>query len=198
MAFEGAFLVWTALAIFIPGRSPLSSRALYRTVAQDRSRSQALDVLRMYAEKGQEPPASVTSAISAVASACTPFTVMRCPRLRVPLPNRRVKTTWLTLRGASCADWVAAGIAWWRMPDNGEPGPLVIGGDLRDLLRRLRRCAPRRVFTTPSGGSVITDYDSALIDEILGTDQRVQIPDHCHQQAVRGFLRRLLAQRSGR
>ena len=67
MDFEGAFLAWTALAIFIPLALSVAVPGIYRTWVEYRSRSKALDVLRVYAEKGQEPPTSVIAAISAVA-----------------------------------------------------------------------------------------------------------------------------------
>ena len=87
---------------------------------EHRTRTKALDVLRTYAERGEEPPASIVEAIAAVGSA--------------PRPGPR--------RGAGCvptradhmayfAAWIvaalgSAGIAWWWILRSGEPGALAI------------------------------------------------------------------------
>ena len=47
MNFEGAFLAWTALAIFIPLALSVAVPGVYRTWVEYRSRSKALDVLRV-------------------------------------------------------------------------------------------------------------------------------------------------------
>jgi len=57
MQSEGEVLVWLALAVFVPLALGVMIQGVYRTWVDYRSRSQALDVLRVYAEKGQEPPA---------------------------------------------------------------------------------------------------------------------------------------------
>jgi hypothetical protein len=125
MDFEGAFLIWTALAIFIPLALSVIIPGVYRTWVEYRSRSQALDVLRVYAEKGQEPPASVTSAIGAVASAGTPF-INAAPAPAGAFSKTTRENHLAHVAGSVVCGLGAAGIAWWRMPENGEPGPLVI------------------------------------------------------------------------
>jgi len=151
MDFEGAFLAWTALAIFIPLALSVAIPGVYRTWVEYRSRSQALDVLRVYAQKGQEPPASVTSAIAAFAAASSPFINSGpTPAGGFSRPTREHHLAHLA--GSVVCGLGAAGIAWWRWPDNGEPGPLVIwavviaiffaGGVAARLVG---------VFTAPSG-----------------------------------------------
>ena len=123
MDFEGAFLAWTALAIFIPLALSVVIPGVYRAWVEYRSRTRALDVLRVYAEKGQEPPASVMGAIAAVAWVDRPGTA--------PVPggpsSRPTRENHLAhLAGSVVCGLGAAGIAWWRWPDEGDPGPLVI------------------------------------------------------------------------
>jgi uncharacterized membrane protein HdeD (DUF308 family) len=151
MRFEGEFLVWTALAIFIPLALSVIVPGVYRTWVEYRSRSQALDVLRVYAEKGQEPPASVTSAIGAVASAGAPFVNA------APVPagawSRPTRENHLAhLAGSVVCGLGAAGIAWWRMPDEGDPGALVIWAVIFAIFFAGSVAARLvGVFTTPSG-----------------------------------------------
>ena len=125
MDSEGEFLVWTALAIFIPLTLSGSSRASTARGSSIARARKALDVLRVYAEKGQEPPASVTSAIGAVASAGTPFnSAAPAPAGAFSKPTRENHLAHVA--GSVVCGLGAAGIAWWRMPDDGEPGALVI------------------------------------------------------------------------
>lgn len=151
MGFEGAFLVWTALGVSIPLALSVIVPGVYRTWVEYRSRSQALGVLRVYAEKGQEPPASVTGAIAAVASAGAPFANA------APAPagavSRATRENHLAhLAGSVVCGLGAAAIAWWRMPDNGAPGPLVMWAVVVAIF--FAGSAAARlvgVFTTPSG-----------------------------------------------
>jgi uncharacterized membrane protein HdeD (DUF308 family) len=151
MDFEGALLAWTALAIFIPLALSVIIPGVYRTWVEYRSRSQALDVLRVYAEKGQEPPASVTSAIGAVASAGTPFVnAAPAPAGAFARPTREHHLAHVA--GSVVCGLGAAGIAWWRMPDNGEPGALVIWAVIFAIFFAGSVAARLvGVFTTPSG-----------------------------------------------
>lgn len=151
MDFEGEFLFWTALAIFIPLMLSVIIPGVYRTWVEYRSRSQALDVLRVYAEKGQEPPASVTSAIGTVASAGTPFiNAAPAPAGAFSRPTRENHLAHVA--GSVVCGLGAAGIAWWRMPDNGEPGALVIWAVIFAIFFAGSVAARLvGVFTTPSG-----------------------------------------------
>ena len=125
MDFEGSFLVWTALAIFIPLMLSVMIPGIYRTWTEYRERTKALDVLRVYAEKGQEPPASVTAAITAVASASSPFTnAAPAPPFPFPSPTREKHLSHVA--GSVVCGLGAAAIAWWRWPADGEPGPVVM------------------------------------------------------------------------
>jgi hypothetical protein len=151
MRFEGEFLVWTALAIFIPLALSVIGPGVYRTWVEYRSRTQALDVLRLYAEKGQEPPASVTSAIGAFASAGTPFVNAAPPPAWAH--SRPTRENHLAhVAGSVVCGLGAAGIAWWRMPENGEPGALVIWAVIFAIFFAGSVAARLvGVFTSPSG-----------------------------------------------
>lgn len=150
MDFEGAFLAWTALAIFIPLALSVAVPGVYRTWVEYRSRSQALDVLRIYAEKGQEPPASVMGALTVAAAPTAPAAHASLPPSVFPGPTREKHMAHLA--GSLVCGLGATGVAWWRWPADGNPGPLVIwavviaiffaGGVAARLVG---------VFTTPSG-----------------------------------------------
>ena len=151
MQSDGAVLIWTALAIFIPLTLSVMIPGVYRTWVEYRSRSQALDVLRVYAEKGQEPPASVTNAIGAIASAGTPFiNAAPAPAGAFFKPTREKHLAHVA--GSLVCGLGAAGIAWWRMPDDGEPGALVIWAVIFAIFFAGSVAARLvGVFTTPSG-----------------------------------------------
>ena len=147
-----AFLVWTALAIFIPLMLSWMIPAVYRTWVEHRSRSQALDVLRVYAEKGQEPPASVTSALAAVASIGAPAFGGAPPPAGAFRPRPTRETHLAHLAGSLVCGLGAAWIAWWRMPDVGNPGPLVIWAVVFAIFFAGSVAARLvGVFTAPSG-----------------------------------------------
>ena len=151
MRFEGEFLVWAALAVFVPLTLSVMIPSVYRTWVDYRSRSQALDVLRVYAEKGQEPPASVTSAIGAFASTGSPF-MTGAPPPAVPCSKPTRANHLAHLAGSVVCGLGAAGIAWWRMPDSGPPGALVMWAVVVAIF--FAGSAAARlvgVFTTPSG-----------------------------------------------
>ena len=151
MHFEGEFLVWAALAVFIPLALSVIIPGVYRTWVEYRSRSQALDVLRVYAEKGQEPPASVTSAIAAFASPSAPFiNAAPAPAGAFSRPTRENHLAHVA--GSVVCGLGAAWIAWWRMPANGEPGALVIWMVVIAIFFAGSVAARLvGVFTTPSG-----------------------------------------------
>ena len=149
MNSDGAFLVWAALAIFVPLSLGVMIQGVYRTWVEHHSRNQMLDLLRIYAEKGQEPPASVTSAFGAVASSGAPF----AHAAPVPAFSRPTREKHLAhLAGSVVCGLGAAAIAWWRMKDGGEPEPVVILA-LVFAVFFAGSAAARLVgvFTTPSG-----------------------------------------------
>jgi hypothetical protein len=80
-----------------------------------RKHTKVLDVLRIYAERGEEPPASVITALTAVSGKpATP-----------PAPTPR---SWHLAHVAANAVFTAGlgGFAWWRSAQTGEAGTLVI------------------------------------------------------------------------
>ena len=86
---------------------------------EHRTRTRALDVLRVYAERGEEPPASVTQALSWVSG---------WPKAARPADDNQDRIGRPRTRGGflahAAADAVfAAGFswfAWWRYGDLGE------------------------------------------------------------------------------
>ena len=89
-----------------------------------RTRTRALDVLRVYAERGEEPPASVTQALTWVSG---------WPRKIDPSDNRdrlgRPRTRGGFLAHAAANTVFAAGFwgfAWWRYSELGEASTGVI------------------------------------------------------------------------
>ena len=163
MKSDGEFLVWTALAIFIPLTFSWMIPTIYRTWVEYRSRTRALDVLRVYAEKGQEPPASVTAAIGAMALTATPFnSATPAPAGAFSKPTRANHLAHVA--GGVVCGLGAAGIAWWRWPDDGEPGALVIWAVVIAIFFAGSVAARLvGVFTTPSGR--LRDASGRLLDE---------------------------------
>jgi hypothetical protein len=89
-----------------------------------RTRTRALDVLRVYAERGEEPPSSVTQALTSVSG---------WPRAAAASDNRdrlgRPRTRGGFLAHAAANTIFAAGFswfAWWRYSDLGEASTGVI------------------------------------------------------------------------
>ena len=90
-----------------------------------RTRSKALDVLRVYAERGEEPPASVTQALTWVSG---------WPRFQVDTSDNRDRIGRPRTRGGFLAHAAANavfaagfwGFAWWRYSELGEAGTGVI------------------------------------------------------------------------
>jgi hypothetical protein len=147
---EHEFLVWAALAVFIPLALSFVIPSAYRTWVDHRSRRQAFDLLRVYAEKGQEPPASVISAIGAAVSAGNPFGSAPPPPAG-PFPRPTRANHLAHLAGSVVCGLGAAGIAWWRWPGSGEPGALVIWAVIFAIFFAGSVAARLvGVFTTPS------------------------------------------------
>jgi hypothetical protein len=89
---------------------------------EHRTRTRALDVLRIYAERGEEPPASVIQAVMGVSRGG-----------RIDPPARRSPTRASHLSHAAPNAVFAAGLAalaWWRMPESGD---LDTGGGIAIL-----------------------------------------------------------------
>jgi hypothetical protein len=89
-----------------------------------RTRTKALDVLRVYAERGEEPPPSVTQALTWVSG---------WPR-NPPEADNRDRIGRPRTRGGFIAHAAAnsvftagfSGLAWWRVSETGEVSPGVI------------------------------------------------------------------------
>lgn len=89
-----------------------------------RARTKAIDVLRVYAERGEEPPASVMQALTLVSG---------WPK-GAPAPDNRDRIGRPRTRGGFLAHAAAnatfaigfAGFAWWRYSDLGEASTGVI------------------------------------------------------------------------
>lgn len=81
-----------------------------------RKHAKALDVLRIYAERGQEPPEAVVQALMAISP--------RAPaKPAAPTPR-----SWHLAHVAANGVFTAGlgGLAWWRHGETGEAGTLVI------------------------------------------------------------------------
>lgn len=87
---------------------------------EHRTRTRALDVLRVYAEKGEEPPSSVLQALaSASASGWAPKPQVDDNRDRIGRP--RTRGGFLAHAAANSVFAVGFfGFAWWRYADLGE------------------------------------------------------------------------------
>ena len=151
MHSEGEVLVWLALAVFVPLALGVMMQGVYRTWVDYQSRSRALDVLRVYAEKGQEPPASVTSAIGIFASDRRP-SIHAAPASKGHCSRPTRENHLAHVAGSVVCAIGAAGIAWWRMPSEGAPGALVMWAVVIAIF--FAGSAAARlvgVFTSPSG-----------------------------------------------
>jgi len=85
-----------------------------------RSRTRALDVLRIYAERGEEPPESVMQALaSASASAWARKVDIRDNRDRLGRPRTRGGFLAHAAANAVFAAGLSA-LAWWRISTSGE------------------------------------------------------------------------------
>jgi hypothetical protein len=75
-----------------------------------------LDVLRAYAERGEEPPPPVVQALTAISGR---------PPDAAPAPKPR--SWWLAHIAANSIFTIGfSGLAWWRFTEAGETGTLVI------------------------------------------------------------------------
>jgi len=89
-----------------------------------RTRTRGLDTLRMYAERGEEPPASVMDAVTKVTN---PWGTPSQPRPAV------AQTRANHLAHAAASTVIAAGLAglvWWRVSAYGEKGAGIVVGCL--------------------------------------------------------------------
>jgi hypothetical protein len=88
---------------------------------EHRTRTRALDVLRIYAERGDEPPASVVQSVTAVSGTPRGF------KPEAAGPRRSARGRHLAHAAANTV--FTAGLswlAWWRFSATGEAGPGVI------------------------------------------------------------------------
>jgi hypothetical protein len=84
-----------------------------------RTRTRALDVLRVYAERGEEPPPSVVQALTAVSGWAY--------RPQPGEKRSRTRGGWLAHVAANAVFVVGlSALAWWRYSTTGEAGPGVI------------------------------------------------------------------------
>ena len=91
---------------------------------EHRTRTKGLDTLRIYAERGQEPPASVIEAVTKVSN------VWGRPPNSMPA---RPQTRGNHLAHAAASTVIAAGLTalvWWRVSAYGEKGVGIIVGIL--------------------------------------------------------------------
>src|SRR5262245_49880654 len=80
-----------------------------------RKNAKVLDVLRIYAERGEEPPATVVQALTAVSG-------------KPPTPPAPTSRSWhLAHVAANTVFAVGLGaFAWWRYAETGDAGKLVV------------------------------------------------------------------------
>jgi hypothetical protein len=151
MKWDPDWIYWSLLVVFIPLMISHMSVEIGRAWIEHRSRSKALDVLRVYAERGDEPPASVTEALIAVGSGRYPGMGGWPAPGGGPTLTRAYHMARVATNIVGALGWV--GIAWWRMPDEGEPGWLVTFAVICAIFcAGLVAAHLVGVFTTPSGG----------------------------------------------
>lgn len=91
---------------------------------EHRTRTRGLETLRIYAERGEEPPASVIEAVTTVTNVYG-----RPPQTRPATPQTRGNH----LAHAAASTVIAAGLAglvWWRVSAYDEKGPGIVVGIL--------------------------------------------------------------------
>ena len=90
-----------------------------------RTRTRALDILRVYAERGEEPPSSVLNGLTTVASPWAPKAGVPDNRDRIGRP--RTRGGFLAHAAANTVFAAGfSGFAWWRYSDLGEASTGVI------------------------------------------------------------------------
>jgi hypothetical protein len=92
---------------------------------EHRTRTKALEVLRIYAQRGEEPPASVVQALTSVGGGKDRF---GRPAAR---PTRAGHLAHVAANITFAAGF--AGIVWWLLPESGKPGTGVIVAALAGL-----------------------------------------------------------------
>ena len=122
MDTENVKLLIVLVVVFAP-----PSRSRCRCSGSDhRTRTRALDLLRIYAERGEEPPASVLQAVTGASGWARP-----------PQPGAHPRQT----RGGHLAHAAGnavftvglTGLTWWRFSTSGEYGGWVIALSLAAL-----------------------------------------------------------------
>ncbi|HEX5110468.1 MAG TPA: hypothetical protein VFV95_18585 [Vicinamibacterales bacterium] len=93
---------------------------------EHRTRTRALDVLRVYAERGEDPPPSVTQPLTAVSG---------WGRKREGIgAHVSARANYLAHAAANTIFTIGlTGLAWWRFSASGEAGALVISAFLGAL-----------------------------------------------------------------
>ena len=90
---------------------------------QHQTRVRALDVLRVYAERGEEPPETILRALTGLGSYAPPKSAAPWTRGR-HLAHLAANTVFVL---------GAVGIVWWKAPDPANPGGLVVFAILAGL-----------------------------------------------------------------
>jgi hypothetical protein len=91
-----------------------------------RTKTKALDLLRTYAERGEEPPASVVQAVTGASGWVRPP--------QPGAPTRRTRGNWLAHAAANTVFTVGlTTLAWWRFSTVGEFSGWVIAFTLAAL-----------------------------------------------------------------
>ena len=94
--------------------------ALGSTWIQHKARIRAIEVLKIYAERGEEPPAGVLDAVNQIGKA-PPSAPAHAPA------GPATRTDHLShVAGSAVLAIGAAGVAWWQAPEHGNPGPLMV------------------------------------------------------------------------
>ena len=93
---------------------------------EHRTRMKGLETLRIYAERGQEPPASVIEAVTNVTNVYGVRIKWRPPQsMRAP----QTRGNHLAIAAVNIVVTLGlAGLVWWRVSAYGEKGPGIIVG----------------------------------------------------------------------
>ena len=109
---ENVFLPIAVLVIVFSTATVIALGSIWLT---HRARIKTIEVLKIYAEKGQEPPAGVLEAIAYRAGV-------------PPQPRQPTRGDHLSHVAGSVGLAIgAAGVAWWRAPEpHANPSPLMV------------------------------------------------------------------------
>jgi hypothetical protein len=101
---------------------------------EHRTRNRGLDTLRLYAERGEEPPASVIEAVTKVTNVYGNPTHSWGNSTHSQPPKPQTRANHLAHAAASTVIAIGlAGIVWWRVTAYDENGAWIIIGSLAAL-----------------------------------------------------------------